>query len=87
MTQFHEGQEVEVVQPTNHPVEGWPGYYWRKAKIVRDRAKSGRAPEGYEVVQFPDGARAVFDAKHIRVITKFVEIPGTCMQSTDLIQE
>jgi len=55
MTQFHEGQEVEVLfQATN---------WWRKAKIIcQDRAPGYR---GWHV-QFPDGTHGVFYAEHIR---------------------
>ena len=52
MTQFHEGQDVEV----------WcfPDGEWEKAKIVMETL-----PKTYQV-QFPDGSRRVFDAEHIR---------------------
>jgi hypothetical protein len=57
MTQFHEGQDVEVLMaPKKHG-------FACEAKIVEI------APVGhpaYWLVQFPDGTRAVFDAEHIR---------------------
>jgi hypothetical protein len=59
MTQFHEGQEVEV----NGEDVDMPR--WEKAKIVRGPALT--AGEFYEV-QFPDGTRAVFDAEHIKAV-------------------
>jgi len=63
MTQFHEGQEVEVWGANMYP--------WRKAKIVGNTGKWGAPalPENdkhYFVVEFPDSKRAVFDADHIR---------------------
>jgi hypothetical protein len=66
MTQFHEGQEVEVriKAPTQD------GGYWRKAKIVRcDNKGLYPAPYPY-IVEFQDGTRAVFDAEHIRAAVK-----------------
>jgi len=50
MTQFHEGQEVEV----------WcfPDGDWEKAKLIWIWPT-------YKV-EFPDGSRASFDAEHIR---------------------
>lgn len=53
MTQFHEGQEVEVYDYR-------PGG-WCKAKIVGPYRTSD-----YIMVEFPDSTRAVFDAEHIR---------------------
>jgi hypothetical protein len=64
MTQFHEGQDVEV----------WNGFdnlsspggaskpLWTKAKIVREYLE----PNTWVVV-FPDNSRAFFDAEHIRL--------------------
>jgi len=72
MTQFHEGQEVEVgvlVPPGAHHaffVE------WRKATITHLAAAS--CTGGYHdmparyAVQFPDGTRAVFDTERIKAI-------------------
>jgi hypothetical protein len=63
-TAFHEGQEVEVRMPFTgklHPTVG-SVEVWRKAKIV---AWPRREADRWKV-QFPDGARAVFDAEHIR---------------------
>ena len=67
MTQFHEGQDVEVYYPFSRSNEAsWP---WCKAKIVRrdtiTYCDCQQYNDGYEV-QFPDGSRAVFDAAHIR---------------------
>jgi hypothetical protein len=59
MTQFHEGQEVEVLCDDE---QGRSMMFWRKAKIV-----PSALPDGvHHCVQFPDGTRAVFDAMHIR---------------------
>jgi hypothetical protein len=54
MTQFHEGQEVEVLD--TEPPGKWHAD-WRKAKIVD-------AHPPY-IVEFTDGTRAGFDAEHI----------------------
>lgn len=67
MTQFHEGQEVEVSAEFNG---GMPNGFttWRKAKIVQiipDGTEHWDSRDGHEV-QFPDGHRAVFNADHIR---------------------
>jgi len=60
MTQFHEGQEVEVK---------WRDgirYGWKKAKIVWQATSCAPGnPKCYEV-EFPDGASATFDADHLR---------------------
>jgi len=60
MTQFNEGQEVEVLTDPAFP-RGT--FAWRKAKIVAPTMHTHR--ELY-TVQFPDNSRAVFDAAHIR---------------------
>jgi hypothetical protein len=57
MTEYQEGQEVEIWGANMHP--------WRPARIIRNRAKSGHAANGYEV-QFLDGSRGVYGAEHIR---------------------
>jgi hypothetical protein len=64
MTQFHEGQEVEVALGKRR----WDdGKYWRKAKIVCPAFPADKhGPEMFDV-EFPDGTVAVFDADHIRV--------------------
>ncbi len=81
MTQFHEGQEVDVLQPINHPIEGYPGTYWRKAKIVGWTACRNQTPR-YEV-QFHDGARAMLDAAYIRAIEPSEEYPGLAEPDDD----
>ena len=62
MTQFHEGQEVEVTKGFDGNPLGW-----RKAKIVQiiwlDVIK--HREHKFEV-EFPDGTGAVFDTAHIR---------------------
>jgi hypothetical protein len=63
MTQFHEGQEVEVrtAQREASPAAPYGGIRnWCSAKIVH------KTPSGLYHVQFPDNSRAVFDAEHIR---------------------
>ena len=68
MTQFHEGQDVEVAisvpvicnqndPPVYHELE------WRKAKVIVVPGDRNQF-----LVRFPDGSRAVFDAEHIRAI-------------------
>lgn len=61
MSQFHEGQEVEIYELGNaiHSVDS---RNWRKAKIVRH---SWDHPGYRWEVQFPDGTRAALDAEHI----------------------
>jgi hypothetical protein len=63
MTQFHEGQEVEVA--THSPELMKTG--WRKAKIVYKTKLMHEDRAGY-AVQFPDGTRGVFSAEHIRAV-------------------
>jgi hypothetical protein len=61
MTQFHEGQEVEVLA-------------WRKAKITALLRRITDLDDGSRLIdtfpdyeaQFSDGTRAVLDAEHIR---------------------
>lgn len=60
MTQFHEGQEVEVQE---YHI-GLSRRYWHKAKIVR------KNPTNNWVVEFADGKRVVSDAEHIRHTTE-----------------
>lgn len=64
MTQFHEGQEVEILAylDTTEPE-------WQKAKIVREFL-DGAAWE----VQLPNGARAAFKPEHIRAALTRAEI-------------
>jgi hypothetical protein len=61
--QFHEGQEVEVA---DKPLSIAPVCRWRKAEIVGIRQENREHPPVYYTVQFADGTRAIFDAKHIR---------------------
>ncbi len=71
MTQYREGQEVEVrvqTSPLGYQID------WRKAKIVGFRTWSTWID--YHV-EFPDGTRGVFSAEHIRAAHgKFVEWPN-----------
>lgn len=66
MTQFIEGQEVEV-QTAAKILEGkkvsFDATHWCRAKIIY-YSESG-VDEGY-TVEFADGTRAVFDANHVR---------------------
>lgn len=66
MTQFNEGQEVEV---RHELADGkWAASYgWSKAKIMAGTELS--STEKF-VVEFADGTRAVFDADHIRAVEK-----------------
>jgi hypothetical protein len=65
MTQFHEGQDVEVARA---PQGARPAKcrVWEKAKIVSaiDYPPTNVVHTQYEV-QFPDGLRDVFDEAHI----------------------
>jgi hypothetical protein len=68
MTQFHEGQEVEVMR------DGWSdgslkthGRQWCKATIVSFNGSDIWAPDEWHV-EFPDGTRAVFDTDQIKEI-------------------
>ena len=68
MTQFHEGQEVEV-RAEVYPAVGVRVYAWYKAKIVcvfRDKQCQVEFPDGMRTLS--TGDRAVFDADHIRAI-------------------
>ena len=62
MTQFHEGQEVEITESWGpNPV------YWRRAKIIGLAADQSKYSRGlWYVGAFPDDSRGVFDADHIR---------------------
>lgn len=63
MTQFHEGQEVEVLLVAKDIGDN---AHWIKAKIVwKVTSCAPGNPKCYEV-EFPDGARAVFDEERIR---------------------
>ncbi len=66
MTQFHEGQEVEV----RVSEDGQIYREWRKAKIAYP--VKGNFAHSY-FVQFPDGTRVVFDTEHIRAISPLDE--------------
>lgn len=69
LTQFHEGQEVEVRRVTEKN-----DVIWRKAKIVtRGFGDDIITPRTFEVV-FADGSRAVFDADHIRTYVSKAEM-------------
>jgi hypothetical protein len=64
MTQFHEGQEVEVKSQIGPlPADGPYAWKWRRAKIT-DCATRG----GLIEVLFDDTSIAVFDADHIRAV-------------------
>jgi len=71
MTQFHEGQEVEVatVLDADKIVDGDRVFgEWRKAKIVgitRIDPQANDEPVEYDA-EFPDGTRRIFHANHIR---------------------
>lgn len=71
MTQFRDGQEVEVEGIWFKRGETSREIAWRKAKIVPTRQGSPAQPPDFYGVQFPDGTRAVFDAEHIRPIGDF----------------
>lgn len=75
--QFHAGQEIEARISYSPRLTGGT---WRKAKILECEVD-------YYLVQFPDGTRATFDEAHIRAVTKYKDVPGTCMQQHDLYQE
>jgi hypothetical protein len=62
MTQFKEGQQVEVLQygKTSQDPD-----VWRKAKLGYALPTNDKALRSYRV-EFPDGTRGVFDADHIR---------------------
>ena len=68
MTQFHEGQEVEVWEVAASAREMVNHYTWRKAKIVgitRIDPQANDEPVEYDA-EFPDGTRRIFHANHIR---------------------
>jgi hypothetical protein len=69
-TQYHEGQEVEVLAKLTDSRLERPG--WRRAKILKNGGKPDVNLDIWDAkldhyrVQFCDGTRAVFDMKHIR---------------------
>jgi hypothetical protein len=65
MTQFHEGQEVEVAQDFLRN-DGIAPHCWRRAKILTV-SRPNEPPQTASVI-FPDGISAVFNAEHIRVV-------------------
>lgn len=71
MTQFHEGQDVEVWGTLGE----WDSCHtWLKAKIVRslECEECGTLWK----VEFPDGTRGIFDAGQIREVQlTFEELP------------
>ncbi len=71
MSNFVEGQEVEVLVSKYPEPPSSTNSDWCKAKIIRYYLNNT-----FEV-QFPDGTRAVFDADHIRAAeTKRETWPG-----------
>jgi hypothetical protein len=69
MTQFHEGQEVEVTRRD----PSIPNWNWRNAKIAQRRV--GKGTYCNYMVEFPDGTSAVFDAAHIRALGNDTGLP------------
>lgn len=69
MTQYHEGQEVEVWRIRNC----FGDSEWRKARIVCYLPPAPEIYEGGYEVQFRDGTRGVFAAEHIRLDPQRVE--------------
>jgi hypothetical protein len=67
MTQFMEGQDVEVLT-TVSSCGNADLPYWRKAKIVSVHEQINLWPGSAYEVQFPDGTRSVSDTKHIRAL-------------------
>jgi hypothetical protein len=66
MTEYHEGQEVEV-----EPLSEMFGA-WRKARIVRSYLSNDEfGPRKYEV-EFADGTRGAFDTIRIRALLEEV---------------
>ena len=71
MTQFHEGQEVEVwkeVRARGTDLHQNFVRRWCKAKIVARASDAPVTRNRQWAVQFPDGTRVVFDVEHIRAI-------------------
>jgi len=76
MTQFHEGQDVEV-ETCSHDLEiAYPaaGCRWRKAKVVNDDCIARKDGLHCYLVQFPDGTRAIFDAEHVRHLSMATQL-------------
>jgi hypothetical protein len=75
MTQYHEGQEVEVLYTPEGAMAEERRFQdkrattsmWRKATIASNH---GPYPlrKGREMVAFPDGTHATFDTDHIREV-------------------
>lgn len=62
MTQFHEGQDVEVrmrTSPRGYQVD------WRKARIVSVHAGNGFETD---IVEFPNGVQLAYDSASIRAV-------------------
>lgn len=64
MTQFREGQEVEVNDHRNLCTSRWT--------VGKIKGDAGVISGAYYWVQFPDGTRAVFDADHIRAVSSCI---------------
>jgi hypothetical protein len=70
MTQFYEGQEIEVL--TGHDCL-ITGRVWSRARIIRLYE-----PSTWEYcVEFPDGTRTVANAEHIRAVD--LDVPEIIM--------
>jgi hypothetical protein len=66
MTQFYEGQEVEVTRP---PYNDHESKHWRKATIAESHSIEGVHPgKDYYSVLFANGERAVFSALQIKAV-------------------
>lgn len=65
MTQFHEGEDVEVYNygTAIHSVDA---RNWRKAKVIKEAHSLKSDWVGFQTVQFSDGSRGVFDEQQIR---------------------
>jgi hypothetical protein len=72
MTQFHEGQEVEVVGLMWDGLDPESAWKWRKAKILYYVERTGGI-DWYEI-EFANGTRGVFETDHIRALAHKIEI-------------
>jgi hypothetical protein len=72
MTQFHEGQEVDVACHT-----GVMDRHWRKAKIVRRAMQYIGCSKKEDItsyqVEFSDRSRDVFEVGHIKAVEPKVD--------------
>ena len=79
MSQFHEGQEVEIDTDWSTRIDQ-KHRYWRKAKIVGSEWTNGKSRHMW-IIDI-DGQCLLFDAAHIRPVVRLPRDPmveGPCV--------